>query len=203
MGAKKIIIATGTGIWKAGAFLLTWGGKGAVKGSVWVVKRVAVDPAKRKVSDWSVVRKTSAGKDLYKKYKEMIKNSQCFGCGKEFPGKNGKYHYCSTACAQNAATAFNVVEQVKIPDTIDGNDKSLYLTCGCNRQNLFHGSGCTANKTDQRVAHNVKWSQTDPRHMKPEMGPDQKPMTKREAQLEAARQSQQANPVKKRWFGGY
>lgn len=201
---KKFAIATGKAAWKTGAFLLNWGGKGAAKGTVWTIKKVAVDPATKKIVNMSLVEKGLKAKDKVQELKDAVKNHTCAKCGKQTSSGwlGGDQHFCSANCAKDWAVQFNVVEAVKVPDTATAGDRPT-LVCGCNRLGLFHGAGCEANKSGERIASNVRWSPTDPRFMKPEEGPDEKPMTKREAQLAEARERQRANPVKKKWYGGY
>jgi endogenous inhibitor of DNA gyrase (YacG/DUF329 family) len=201
---KGFAIATGKAAWKTGAFLLKWGARPAAKGTVWTIKKVAVDPATKKIVNMKLVEKGLNAKDKVQAMNDLIKNQQCAKCGKKTRSgwMGGQEHFCSASCAQDWAVSFNVVEEVKVPDTVKANDRPQ-LVCGCARVGLFHGAGCAANKANQRIAENVRWSQSDPNHMKPEQGPDQRPMTKREAQLEAARQAQRANPPKKKWHGGY
>jgi hypothetical protein len=202
---KKFGIASGRAAWKSGAFLLKWGGKGAAKGSVWTIKKVAVDPAAKKITNWKLVEAGLGAKHKAQEMRDLVKNGQCANCGKKTSTSffGGQDDLCSAKCAQTMATAYNEVAQVKVPDTIDGNDNSLYLVCGCNRKSKFHGGGCTSNKSGDRVADNVIWSEQNANYFKPGEQPDQKPLTKREAQLLAAREAQRANPPKKKWHGGY
>lgn len=202
---KGFAIATGKGAWKAGAFLLKWGTKGATKGSVWTIKKVAVDPATKKITSWKLVEKGLDSKEKLREMRELIKNGQCANCGKKTGTSffGGQDDVCSASCAQTMALAYNQVVEVRVPDTIDGNDNSLYLVCGCNRKSKFHGGGCTSNKKGDRVADNVVWSEKNPNYMKPGEQPDHTPKTRRQAQLDAAREAQQANPPKKKWHGGY
>lgn len=201
----KFTIASGKGAWKAGAFLLKWGTKGAAKGSVWTIKKVAVDPAAKKITNWKLVEKGLNSKAKFQAMRELVKNGQCANCGKKTSTSlfGGQDDLCSASCAQALALAYNVVEQVKVPDTVDGNENSLYLVCNCNRKSKFHGGSCAANKTGERVAENVVWSEKNDKYGKPEAPPERRVISKREAQLEAARISQQKNPPKKNMFGFY
>jgi hypothetical protein len=164
---------------------------------------VAVDPAAKKIVNWSLVEKGLNSKAKVDEIRGLIKNGQCGECGKKTSTTlfGGQQDFCSAACAQKSAEAFNKVEQVKVPDTAKAGDKPQ-LVCGCARVGLFHGQGCASNKAGERIAENVRWSEKDPRFMKPDEEPDQKPMTRREAQLNDARERQRANPVKKKWSDG-
>lgn len=203
---KKFGIASGKAAWKAGAFLLKWGAKPAAKGSVWTIKKVAVDPAAKKIVNWSLVEKGLGAKHKIQEMRELIKNGQCANCGKKtstgFFG--GQDDVCSASCAQAMAIAYNEVKEVKVPDT-ETDSNSLYLACGCNRLNMFHGSRCIANKANERVAQNVKWSEKDPRYMKATGAtPPGKPALTAEQRKRAEIQENiRNNPPKKKWHGGY
>jgi hypothetical protein len=202
---KKFGIASGKGAWKAGAFLLKWGGKGAAKGSVWTIKKVAVDPAAKKITNWGLVKAGISSKDKLQEMRDLVKNGQCANCGKKTSTSffGGQDDLCSAACAQKLALAYNEVKQVQVPDTIDGNDNSLYLVCNCNRKSKFHGSGCTANKGGERVAENVIWSEQNPNFMKPADQPKQRKLSAAEQRRADIQQKIQDNPPKKKWHGGY
>ncbi len=201
---KDFAIATGKAAWKSGAFLLKWGGKAATKGTVFVIKKVAVDPASKKIKNWKLVEKALDSKAKVQEMRDLIKNGQCANCGKKTKTSffGGQEDYCSASCAQKAAVQFNEVEQVKVPDTAKAGDRPT-LVCGCNRLNLFHAAGCEANKAGERVAQNVRWSPTDPKYMEPakESKPRKlSPEEQRRADIQAAIQQ---NPPKKKWYGGY
>lgn len=202
---KGFTIATGKAAWKSGAFLLKWGGKGAAKGSVWTIKKVAVDPAAKKITSWKLVERGLNSKAKVQEMRDLVKNGQCANCGKKTSTSffGGQDDLCSAVCAQAMAVAYNQVEQVKVPDTVDGNDNSLYLVCNCNRKSKFHGGNCASNKSGERVAENVIWSEKNDNYRKPEDPPERRVISKREAQLNAARISQQQNPPKKNMFGFY
>lgn len=188
---RGFTIASGKGAWKAGAFLLKWGTKGAAKGSVWTIKKVAVDPAAKKITSWKLVEKGLNSTAKLQAMRELVKNGQCANCGKKTSTSffGGQDDLCSASCAQAMALAYNVVVQVQVPDTIDGNDNSLYLVCGCNRKSKFHGGGCSSNKSGERVAENVVWSEKNPNYFKPEKLGDHTPKNKHQAYREAAQES--------------
>ena len=196
---KGFAIATGKAAWKSGAFLLSWGAKPAAKGTVWVIKKVAVDPAAKKITNMSLVEKGLGAKAKVQELKSAIQNQQCAKCGKPTSSGwlGGQEHFCSASCAQDWAIQFNKVEAVKVPDTVKASDRPT-LVCGCNRLGLFHGSGCEANKAGERIAENVRWSKSDPNYQKPDPGPVQGPKTRRDAIQEEIRK----NPVKKKWSDG-
>lgn len=202
---KKFTIATGKAAWKGGAFLLKWGGKGATKGSVWTIKKVAVDPAAKKITNWKLVEKGLNSKAKFQEMRELVKNGQCANCGKKTSTSffGGQDDVCSASCAQAMALAYNEVVQVRVPDTIDGNDNSLYLVCGCNRKNKFHGRGCTANKAEQRVEDNVVWSEKNPNYMKPVDEPKPRKLSAAEQRRADIQENIKNNPPKKKWHGGY
>lgn len=202
---KGFAIATGKAAWKTGAFLLKWGGKPAAKGTVWTIKKVAVDPAAKKITNMKMVERGLNAKAKVAALREAIKNAQCAACGKATRSSwlGGQDHFCSASCAQGWAETYNEVEQVKVPDTIDGNENSLYLVCGCNRKSKFHGGGCTANKASERVAENVVWSEKNPNYMKAAEQPKERKMTPEERRRAAIQEDIRQNPPKKKWHGGY
>lgn len=200
---KGFTIASGKAAWRSGAFLLKWGGKPAAKGSVWTIKKVAVDPAARKIKDWGPVAATLNAADKVTAMREAIQNGNCAECGKKMStGWGGPKDFCKLKCAEKAAVRFNEMAQVQAgEDSIKGEDENgLYLTCNCNRKNTYHGSGCTSNKKGERVAQNVRWSNNNPNYNNPANGPDHRVMNKREQQLEAVRERQRANPVPKSFW---
>lgn len=197
-------IASGKAAWRTGAFLLKWGAKPAAKGSVWVIKKTAVDPAKQKITNWAMVEATLNAAHKVQAMKDAIRDGNCAQCGKKISTGlfGGPRDFCKPKCAQNAALQFNEVEQVKAgADSIENDDdNNLHLTCGCNRKNKFHGGGCTSNRKGERVAANVVWSNKNPNYQDPNKGPDHRVMSKREQQLEAVRERQKANPVPKSFW---
>jgi hypothetical protein len=154
--AARIVLG---GPLKAGARFAAWSGKKAGRGSVWVVKKVAVDPASRKVQDWGLVKNGRALKEALKK------DGLCPNCGKGFRDAN-KHDVCSAKCAQAMAEQFSKVKQEKVELAVDQSNE-LYLNCGCNRKNLFHATGCSAGLVGHRVADNIKWSEKNPEYMEP------------------------------------
>lgn len=201
---KDFAIATGAAAWKSGAFVLKWGTKAAAKGSVWVIKKVAVDPAAKKIKNWSLVEKALDSKAKVQEMRDLIKNGQCAACGKKTKTSffGGQEDYCSAKCAQNAAVQFNQVEQVKVPDTAKAGDRPT-LVCGCNRLNLYHVDGCSANKAGERLAQNIRWSQTDPKYMQPTKDAPARKMSKEEQRRAEIQEAIRQNPPKKKWHGGY
>lgn len=162
MGVKRIVLATGKGVWKAGAYVTKVSGKTAGKGSVWVLKKVAVDPVGMRVKDWKMVK---AGRSVAELKERLKKHGECIGCGKAFR-EHTKREFCTPACASSAAEQWNDYRRESVkPAVVESND--LYLNCGCNRKNLFHGAGCAVGLNGHRVADNIKWSEKNPEHMKP------------------------------------
>lgn len=196
MGVKKIILATGTAAWKVGAVVSKVGGRAAASGSVWVIKKVVVNPVSMRVNDWGAVRN---GKALRER---LRREGACVGCGKAFR-ESKKREFCSPECANRAADSWNSYKQEKVKLAPADGDGGLYLNCGCNRKNTFHAASCAVGLNGHRVADNIRWSNSDPRHMKT-TGPTrtEKPDSKktaRELHYERVRAAQEADRNRPWW----
>lgn len=121
-------VALGTA--KAGGKFIWWGTKQAAKGSVWVVKKAAVDPAKRKIIDSGLIPAEA---------RERMTRGECARCGKKFHTKGGKFQFCSNACSLGAFEDWSRVEMKKVnvhaPRKVD--DNSLYYPCGIHNKNAY------------------------------------------------------------------
>jgi endogenous inhibitor of DNA gyrase (YacG/DUF329 family) len=113
---------------KGGAKFVWWGTKKAGKGTVWVVKKAAVDPAKRKIINKGLVPAEAF---------ERVTRGECAACGKKFHTKGGKFQFCSTACSLSAFESWSSVKTEKVnvhaKDTGDG----LYYPCGVHNKNAY------------------------------------------------------------------
>jgi hypothetical protein len=184
VGVKKVTLATGKAMWKVGAVLNKVAGKPAAAGSVWVLKKVAVDPVSMRVKNWKAVQ---AGASLKER---LTKHGLCVGCGKAFR-EHTKREFCTPKCAAETAETWNEYAQEKVQLAPVGGDNSLHLNCGCNRKNVFHASTCAVGLSGHRVADNIKWSETDPRYMKPDAPQRQRKLTKQEEHRERVREAQE------------
>ncbi len=125
--------------WKVGTKTLSFAGKTAKNGTVFVVTKVAVDPVKRKVLNWSLV--SAAGK-------VRAKNGQCVGCGKPLGILSGKADICSTNCSLEVYESWSEAKPEKINNFAGtgrkmSNPNGLYLDCGCNKNWLSHSGNCS------------------------------------------------------------
>lgn len=136
-GSGKVVKVIGKGAWKVGTKSVVFAGKVAGKSTLWVVKKVAVDPAKNKIVDWKLVQNASA-------VRAAIQNGNCGVCGKQMNTR--KADFCSTACSMAAYESWSVVTKEKVNAHVKKNGQqsdsmSLYFDCGCNTKGLTH-NGC-------------------------------------------------------------
>ena len=131
--------------WKVGAKIVKVPGKAAIKGGWWVVKKVAVDPAKRKILDMSLVQK--AGK--LAEVKQRLAAQQCAQCGKKLRHKTGpvdvNVHFCSEKCGVAAFAAWSLMEkeeQTPREADPDGWNDLHFPCCGKNKKGGIHALDC-------------------------------------------------------------
>ena len=123
--SKKVAIGTA----KSGGKFIWWGTKKATKGTVWVVKKAAVDPAKRKI-----INKGLVPADAF----ERATRGECASCGKKFHTKGGKFQFCSTACSLSAFESWSKVESEKVNvHAKKGGGDGLYYSCGVHNKNAY------------------------------------------------------------------
>ena len=135
----KIVKKVTTASWQVGTKTVLFAGEKAGKGSVWVIKKAAVDPVKRKVLNWSLV--SALGK-------ARAKNGQCAGCGKTLGMFAGKADICSTSCALGVYESWSEAKQERVNNFAGtgrkmSNPNGLYLDCGCNKNWLSHSGSCS------------------------------------------------------------
>lgn len=118
---------------KGSAKFIWWGTKKAAKGSVWIVKKAAVNVSKKQISDWSLVSNTA-------EVRARLTRGECAGCGKKFNSKAGKFQFCSDKCSLEAFESWSRVEQkkVNVHAKPKSNENDLYYPCGVHNKNGWH-----------------------------------------------------------------
>jgi hypothetical protein len=122
--ALQVARAVSVGTFKVGGAFLKVAGVSAGRGSAWVLTKAAVDPAKRKISDWTLVK--HAGQ-----VQRLLNQNRCAGCRRPMRTQRGKFHFCSDKCALGRAQVWSRFYKTPVDNSSD--PLSIYFDCGHNK----------------------------------------------------------------------